>query len=126
MREKLAAELAGMKLCPGNESHKYAKTIIDLVRKFDEEEEIDVTDQIIRDGLDIEELKKNDKAIMEGIVSMSKLVTAMHDTLKRMCNDTAVRSPDDVEGITLTVGKGGPVVRLKNTAEGNQEGTITR
>ena len=69
-------------MVPGNESHKYAKTIIALVRKFDAQEPT-VEEQLASDDMDVEELLKNDKAIMGGIVSMSKLVTAMHDTIKR-------------------------------------------
>ena len=101
VEERLAAELAGLRIVPGNESHKYAKTILALVHKM-EAEDGNVEEQLSSDDMDIEELLKNDKAIMEGIVSMSKLVTAMHDTLKR-----------------------GEYVRSKDTAGSNTEGTIT-
>jgi hypothetical protein len=82
VEELLAAELAGLRIVPGNESHKYAKVIVELVHKFDAQVPT-VEDQLASDDMDIEELLKNDKAIMGGIVSMSKLVTAMHDTIKR-------------------------------------------
>ena len=82
MASLLAAELATLKICPGNEAHKFAKTLLDLVHKLDEAD-MDVTDQLMSDDMDIEEVLKNQKAMMEGIVSLSKLVTSMHDTLKR-------------------------------------------
>lgn len=72
-----------MRLAPGNEALKYAEKIIALVHKYDEDE-AEVTAQLNQDGLDIEELLKNDKAIMGGIVSMSKLIRSMHDSMMLM------------------------------------------
>ena len=100
--ELLAAELAKLKLCPGNEAHRYAKTIIELVRKFDTDD-MDVAQQLADDDVDIEELLKNDKAIMGGIVSLSKLVTAMHDTFKRLESAITTKGATIVGSETETV-----------------------
>lgn len=70
-----------MRMCPGNEAYTYAEKIIAIVKKCDGTE---VLDQVMKDDMDIEELLKNDKAIMGGIVAMSKLITSMNDSLKRL------------------------------------------
>ena len=80
VEELLAAELAKLRIVPGNEAQKFAKTIVDLVHKFDASEE-ELTKEMFNDPS--EELLKNDKAMMGAIVSLSKLVTSMHDTIKR-------------------------------------------
>ena len=89
-------ELAELKLCPGNEAHRYAETITKLVHQFDAEG-ADVTEQIMSDDIDIEELLRNDQAIMGGIVQMSKLVTAMHDMLKREFLQEGRKSGEDTD-----------------------------
>ena len=78
--DKLAAEIAKLRLAPGNEARDYAKRILTVIKDC---EDVSVNDQLASDDLDIEELLKNDKAIMGGIVAMSKMVTGMHDMMKR-------------------------------------------
>lgn len=107
----LAAELASLRIVPGNESHRYAKTIVDMVHKFDAMD-ADVTEQIAADGADIDELLRNDKAMMQGIVSLSKLVTSMHDTLKRYMD---ALYDDGYKNVTETLEGGSSVGRKDET-----------
>lgn len=73
-------------MCPGNEAYTYAEKIVTLVHKFDGAAD-DVQAQLTQDDADVEELLKNDKAIMGGIVAMSKMVTAMNDSMKRLVDE---------------------------------------
>jgi len=76
----LATELAKMRLCAGNEAKGYAERILKFIHESEKKE---MSDLINHEEVDLDELVKNDKAIMEGIVSMSKMVTAMDDRIKR-------------------------------------------
>lgn len=75
-----------MRLCPGNEAMMYAEKIVKLVHKFEDEdpEYSKMMEQLTEDDADVDNLLKNDEAIMQGIVSLSRLVTAMHEDIKRI------------------------------------------
>jgi hypothetical protein len=100
-----------MRLCPGNEAQAYAQRIIDMVHYFDDQED-SIMEQVTQDDLDVEEIVKNQQAIMGGIVSMSKLITGMHDTMRRLLD---IQTP-----VERSYNAGS-----KGTDKGNQEGTIT-
>lgn len=71
-----------MRLCAGNEAHSYAARIIELVYSFDDDDMV-IAEQIARDEFDVQEVLKNQHAMMGGIVSLSKVVTDMSDMMKR-------------------------------------------
>ena len=107
--ELLAAELAKMRLCPGNEAHKFAVRIIDLVEKFQPE---DIQGQLNQDDLDIDEVLKNQRTMMESIVILSKMVTAMHDEIKR------IKGGDSAKGKRTSIGN---KKTNEHTSSGNKE-----
>jgi hypothetical protein len=67
----LAAELGKARLVPGNEAGRAARLIIDWIEKNDKDM---VQAQVDQDSLDVEEVKKDTKAIMQAIVAMSKVL----------------------------------------------------
>jgi hypothetical protein len=71
-----------MRLCPGNEAVKHAKTLLEVIKDIHP----DMEDQITQDDIDIDEVLKNQRTMMEGIVTLSKMVNAMHDEIRRIAS----------------------------------------
>jgi len=74
--EKLASELAKLRLAPGNECLGYAKKILDMIAKLDGEE---IKQMVDKDDLDVSEILENDKAIMTSLLGMTKMLKEIHE-----------------------------------------------
>jgi hypothetical protein len=68
-----------MRMVPGNECQKVAQQIVDFLTKQDLSS---VQEQIDQDVLDVEEVKKDLKAIMQAIVVLSKVTDTINTNIK--------------------------------------------